>query len=67
MKRVFIKYEWGNIIGFKAEKLFYKNEYGFKMIGYLPEGKKRKTWHIIDGYHDSNNDYTKTKVTIEEI
>jgi len=71
MKKVTISYkgaqEFRGIITFEAEKIFKKKEYGFNMIGYLPEGQKRKTWWPVGGKIDDVNDYSETEITIEEI
>lgn len=67
MKKVTIEYTWGKTIEFRTDEIYRKKEFGFDEIGYLPEGKKRKCWFIVDGRSDSRNDYTGTKVTIEEV
>lgn len=65
MIKVSIKYATGATISFTTTEVFYKTTYGWmREIGYLPIGKKRKTWYPIGGRHDDNNDYTNTIVTI---
>ena len=70
MKKVTIHYSngyYGGKVEFTANEVFYKTEYWIKLIGYLPEGKRRKKWYPIGGEHDENNDYTGTIVEIEEV
>ena len=53
-------------ISFEAEQVFYKTAYGYKEIGFLPEGSKRKVWYPIAGKLDETNDYSETEVIIED-
>ena len=66
MYKVKITYK-KRIVEFTTDKIFYKNEYWMRMLGYLPEGKGRKKWFPIDGKRDDNNDYTGTIVEITEV
>lgn len=68
MKKVTITYkgvqEFRGTVTFVTDKVFYHKSYGYKEIGYLPEGSKRKKWFPIDGKLDEVNDYTETEVEI---
>lgn len=67
MINVVIQYKTGAKIEFTTDRVFYKTEWGWlNEIGYLPAGKKRKTWLPIGGKRDESNDYSETMVTITE-